>query len=132
MMDKEGEPQAARVLVVDDDPSITRALQMVLEQAGFRVSVAQDGQEALEKMSPDKPDILFLDLMMPEMSGFDVLKEMENRQLLGGMRIFIFTAKHLTPQQIGYLEQRAERVIQKGSLRLTEMVSLLKENLGSN
>ena len=117
----------ARVLLVDDDPDIVEGLQRLLERAGCAVEIAKDGEEALAKLSSHKPDILFLDLMMPQVNGFDVLKEIETKKLLDDTRIFIFTAKHLAPQQYEYLQQRVEKILQKGSVNLPKVVSMLNE-----
>ena len=120
---------AHKVLVVDDDPVIVQLFEGAIRQAGYSVEVALDGKEALEKMLKDKPDVLFLDLMMPQMSGFDVLEAMEKNPALKGMRIFVMTAKHLTPQETDYLEQRVEMIVQKGARAVEEVFSILKDKL---
>jgi two-component system, OmpR family, KDP operon response regulator KdpE len=63
------------VLVADDQPEITKLVTMALENEGFRVIVAGDGPSALEQLSDTNPDVLVLDVMMPAMSGIDVLRE---------------------------------------------------------
>jgi two-component system KDP operon response regulator KdpE len=63
------------VLVADDQPEITRLVSLSLEDEGFRVLAANDGASALEHLSESNPDVLLLDIMMPGMSGFDVLRE---------------------------------------------------------
>jgi two-component system KDP operon response regulator KdpE len=65
------------VLVVDDQPEITRLVAISLEHEGFRVITALDGPAALEHLSDSNPDLLLLDLMMPGMSGYDVLRELQ-------------------------------------------------------
>lgn len=64
---------AASVLVVDDDPDIRGALQLLLTQAGFDVSLANNGREALRQVQAARPDLIVLDLMMPEMDGWEFL-----------------------------------------------------------
>jgi len=118
-----------KVLVVDDDPAITRLFEGDLKQEGYRVAIAHNGEEALTEMSKEKPDIVFLDLMMPQISGFEVLEAIDKDPSLDGMRVFAMTAKHLTPQETQYLEQRVEMIVQKGSRSLEEIFSLLKEKL---
>jgi signal transduction histidine kinase len=124
-----GKAAPHKVLVVDDDPVISQLFEGAIKQAGYAVEVALDGKEALEKMAKDKPDILFLDLMMPQMSGFDVLEAIEKNPALKGVRVFVMTAKHLTPQETDYLEERVEMIVQKGARTLEEVFSILKEKL---
>jgi CheY-like chemotaxis protein len=118
-----------KVLVVDDDPIISQLFEEAIKQAGYAVEVAFNGKEALAKMAKDKPDILFLDLMMPQMSGFDVLEAIGKDPALKGVRVFVMTAKHLTPQETDYLEQRVEMIVQKGARTVEEVFSILKEKL---
>src|SRR5262249_289741 len=66
---------ARNALVVDDDRTMTRPLEDALKQEGYNVQTATDGHTALAHLARKKPDVLFLDLMMPEISGFDVLQK---------------------------------------------------------
>ncbi len=118
-------------LVVDDDPSMTKLLSEALKQEGYTVHIATDGRTALAQLTQNKPDILFLDLMMPDMSGFDVLEAIEKDPKHQGLRVFVMTASHLTPQETHYLEQRVEMIVQKGSRSLTEILELLKEKFSA-
>jgi DNA-binding NtrC family response regulator len=62
-----------RVLVIDDEPSITRSLDRALTDRGFLVSVAGNGQAGLERVESDRPHIVLLDLRLPDASGFDLI-----------------------------------------------------------
>ena len=66
------------VLVVDDDADIRIALVEILREKGFRVRQARDGLEALEKIVEEEPDVVILDLMMPVINGWDVLRALRN------------------------------------------------------
>jgi len=68
----------AKIMVVDDDPDMREALQMMLEAAGHTVVTASDGVECLEKLKDERPDLLLLDLLMPRMDGFAVCKELKD------------------------------------------------------
>ena len=70
---------AYKLLVVDDDKDIVETLQKRLLQEGYAVVVAFDGEEALVKVREDNPDIILLDLMLPKLNGFDVLKEVREK-----------------------------------------------------
>jgi CheY-like chemotaxis protein len=67
--------EATRVLIVDDDPSIRRMIMAALRREGYSFSEAANGQEALDTMRRERPHIVVLDLMMPIVSGWDVLRE---------------------------------------------------------
>ena len=69
---------AEKILVVDDDSDIREALTMVLESRGYQVITAQDGIEGLACLKAEKPDLMILDLLMPKMDGFGVMKELRD------------------------------------------------------
>jgi CheY-like chemotaxis protein len=68
----------AKVLIVDDDPDMRLAIASVLKSRSYQVIEASDGFEALKKLKEDKPDIMLLDLLMPGMDGFAVVRELED------------------------------------------------------
>jgi DNA-binding response OmpR family regulator len=67
-----------KILIVDDDPDIVDAVGMVLESQGYQVTSARDGVEGLASLKADKPDLMILDLLMPKMDGFAVMKELQD------------------------------------------------------
>jgi len=67
-----------KILVVDDDPDMRDALTIILESRGYQIVTAQDGLEALANLKAEKPDLMMLDLLMPKMDGFAVLKELQD------------------------------------------------------
>ena len=67
-----------KILVVDDDPDMRDALSIILESRGYQIVTAQDGVEALANLKAEKPDLMMLDLLMPKMDGFAVLKELQD------------------------------------------------------
>ncbi len=81
------------VLVADDEPHIGRIIKMKLEQGPFRVSLAYDGQEALDFINgEDQVDLAVLDLMMPKLSGLDVLKQVRDQERFKSLPCIILTA----------------------------------------
>jgi len=76
-----------RILVVDDDPDVREALKIILEQSGYQVITARNGIEGLTSLKVDQPDLMILDLLMPKMDGFSVLKEIESPRWLGSKDI---------------------------------------------
>ena len=83
----------ARILVVDDDPDIRRLLEVLLIGQGHNVTSAPDGEEALDLMTKETPDLLILDIMMPKKDGFMVLKEMKSHGVRDTTKILILTAR---------------------------------------
>jgi two-component system alkaline phosphatase synthesis response regulator PhoP len=69
---------SAKILVVDDDPDMREALQMILESGGYTVVMAEDGEKCLSKLKEERPDLLVLDLLMPRMDGFEVCKALKD------------------------------------------------------
>jgi CheY-like chemotaxis protein len=86
------EVKALRVLVVDDDPSIRRMIMAALRRDGYTCSEAADGKEALEAMRHDRPDVVILDLMMPMVSGWDVLRERSDDADLLSIPVIVVSA----------------------------------------
>jgi len=87
----EGE-KAVRVLVVDDDPSIRRMIMAALRREGYTFNEAANGKEALESMRRDRPDVVILDLMMPMVSGWDVLRERSSDPELLSIPVIVVSA----------------------------------------
>ena len=69
---------SAKILVVDDDPDMREALQMILESGGYTVVMAEDGEQCLAKLKEEQPDLVILDLLMPRMDGFEVCKALKD------------------------------------------------------
>ncbi|MDF2593222.1 MAG: DNA-binding response regulator [Clostridia bacterium] len=99
-----------RILVVDDEVSIASAIAYGLNKEGYRTETAYDGQQALEKIKFFQPKILILDIMMPKLGGFDVLKSIGNRK---GMGVVMLTAKNEIFDKILGLELGADDYMTK-------------------
>lgn len=81
-----------RILVVDDDPLLRNSVAMVLEDEGYTVEHAVDGADALRKVAAHRPDVILLDVMMPNMSGNQVLKELQADELTSDIPVVVMTA----------------------------------------
>jgi two-component system, OmpR family, alkaline phosphatase synthesis response regulator PhoP len=84
---------AKHVLTVDDENNIRRLVEVNLLRAGYRVSTACDGQEALEKIRDERPDMVILDVMMPHVDGFTVLRRLKADPETADIPILMLTAK---------------------------------------
>lgn len=82
-----------KILACDDERHIVRLIQVNLERAGYTVVSAFDGTEALKKVEADKPDLIVLDVMMPKMDGFEVLKRLQANPETRDIPIIMLTAK---------------------------------------
>ncbi len=85
-------PEDKTILVVDDEPNVREYLATVLEDAGFQVRIASDGEEALETIRQNKPDFISLDLVMPRKSGHRLLYELKRDKELARIPVLIVTA----------------------------------------
>jgi DNA-binding response OmpR family regulator len=81
------------VLIVDDEPMARTLLRLMLVRAGFNVSEAEDGFDALEKIKRNRPDIILLDVMMPGMDGFSVCETLRNESETASLPIIMLSAK---------------------------------------
>jgi two-component system alkaline phosphatase synthesis response regulator PhoP len=83
-----------KILVVDDDPDIREAIGAVLESHAHQVITACDGEEGLSKLKEERPDLMILDLLMPRMDGFDVLRELQDprRSKYSNIPVLILTS----------------------------------------
>ena len=84
---------AKRVLVVDDEPNIVMSLEFLMRRAGFEVAVARNGREALDALEGSPPDLLLLDVMMPEFDGYEVCERIRARSDWRGTKIVMLTAR---------------------------------------
>jgi len=84
-----------RILVVDDEPYILRSLSFMLRKEGYDVETSSDGEDALLKTERFRPDVIFLDLMMPERDGYEVCHEIRNSPRFNGVSpyVIILTCK---------------------------------------
>ncbi len=82
-----------KILVVDDEPHIVRLVQVNLQKAGYTVSTASNGREALEAVANEQPDLMVLDVMMPEMDGLETLKRLKGNPETDDIPVILLTAK---------------------------------------
>ena len=82
-----------KILAVDDERHIVRLVEVNLQRAGYEVVTAYDGREALEKVKSENPDLVVLDVMMPYMDGFEVLKNLKSDPETADLPVIMLTAK---------------------------------------
>lgn len=101
------------ILVVDDDPDIARFVEVNLRSAGYEVSVASDGEEALERAGSLRPDLVLLDVMMPRVDGFEVAHRLRRNPQTSNTSIIMLTAKALATDKVLGLTAGADDYIIK-------------------
>ncbi|HWA56903.1 MAG TPA: response regulator transcription factor [Gemmatimonadales bacterium] len=102
-----------RILVVDDEPDITALVAYHLAKAGYRVSTAANGPDALKAAREEKPDIVILDVMLPGVSGYDVLAELRRREETREVGVILLTARREEPDRIRGLSLGADDYLTK-------------------
>jgi DNA-binding response OmpR family regulator len=83
---------AQKILIVDDDPDLVEAVSIILENKGYAVAAAYGGVEGLEKVKTEKPDLIVLDVMMPDKDGYEVCKELKADEQYRSIPILLLTA----------------------------------------
>jgi two-component system, OmpR family, phosphate regulon response regulator PhoB len=122
-----------RILVVDDEPDITALVAYHMAKAGFRVSTAGNGTDALKAAREERPDIVILDLMLPGISGYDILAELRKQEETREVGVILLTAKREEPDRIRGLSLGADDYLTKpfSPQELSLRVSGLLRRLGS-
>lgn len=82
-----------RILIADDEPNIVVSLEYLMKRAGYEVLIARDGQEAIDTIRRERPQLILLDVMMPGKTGFDVCQELRADEALNGTLVLMLTAK---------------------------------------
>ncbi|MGQ0579452.1 MAG: GAF domain-containing protein [Betaproteobacteria bacterium] len=122
------------VLVVDDDAGIRQLLRRILEEEGYTVIEAQNGRAALERMGERTPGAILLDLMMPEMDGFEFVNALRSRETWRQIPVVIITAKDLTAEDHERLNGSVVQILQKGAYDqqqlLAEVRALVSASIG--
>ncbi len=126
-----GGHERRQVLVTEDNPDMQELLERTLSQAGYRVELAGNGREALECIERERPDVLLLDLMMPEMDGFELMRHIEADPELADLPVVVLTAKELSPAEREELNQRVRTILQKGGQSTDDLIAVLREQVSA-
>jgi DNA-binding response OmpR family regulator len=102
-----------RILVVDDEPFIQRSLTYVLRKEGFETVGAATGEEALQQIEKSKPRLMFLDLMMPEMTGFEVCRRIRANPDWKDIYVILLTARGENSDRLRAFESGADEFMTK-------------------
>jgi two-component system, OmpR family, response regulator RegX3 len=120
-----GDGAAPRILVVEDEESLADTVRYNLEREGYSVAVASDGRKALDRFRSDGPSLVILDLMLPEMSGLDVCRQIRQ---ISNVPIIMVTAKDSEADKVAGLEIGADDYVTK-PFSVRELVSRVRAHL---
>ncbi len=119
------------VLVVEDDADMRKVLRRRLEKEGWAVSEAGNGRDALERVAESRPELILLDLMMPEMDGFQFLEEVRKQEEWRSIPVVVVTAKDLTPEDRLLLSGSVTQILQKGAYSQAELLREVRDRVAS-
>jgi CheY-like chemotaxis protein len=126
---KRGKKTPSSILIVDDDPQNIRLVKAMLKPFNMEVIVADGGKAGLELALKKKPDMIILDLMMPDVDGFEVVSKLREDPAASQIPILIYTAKNITSEDRERLQGNIQSIIQKGDFgkdRFLEMINNLQ------
>ncbi len=118
-------------LLLEDDPASSDVVRRMLESDGWRVLAASNGVEGLAQLAHTRPDVILLDLMMPEMDGFQFLDELHRHPEWKNVPVLVVTAKELTSDERNRLNGNVWRVLKKGAFHKSELVDQVSQMLAS-
>jgi signal transduction histidine kinase/DNA-binding response OmpR family regulator len=121
--------QGRRVLVVEDDEATQELVQKHLTKEGWQVVAASNGREALERLTQGPPDLVLLDLMMPEMDGFEFLEAFRKQPGCAQITVVVMTAKILTSEDRQRLRGQVAQIVQKQAMTPESLVLDIRKTL---
>jgi CheY-like chemotaxis protein len=120
------------VLVVDDDAALRQLLRRMLEPEGFTVVEAENGRVALERLRDVAPSVILLDLMMPEMDGFEFVAEFRRHEAWRAIPIVVITARDLSREDHERLNGSVQKILQKGANGRDQLLAEVRELVASS
>ena len=129
------EPESAEynVLIIEDNPRDMRLERRLLEADGkYCVSEATSGKQGLEMARQDKPDLILLDLMMPELDGFQILKTLQQDEALSQVPVIVVSAKELTQEEREQLRDNIRSLVRKSALDRKQFMATIEQTLVEN
>lgn len=122
-------PHCGQALVIEDDVMIRDMVKQMLHKDGWEVALASNGKVALERMKTVKPDVILLDLMMPEMDGYEFISQLREHKPHRKIPIVVLTAKDVTSHDRQALSEEVHAIFQKGAYKREELLNELHELL---
>ena len=115
------------ILIVEDNAPTRELMRRMLEKEGWTVVQARNGHEGLARVAENQPALILLDLMMPEMNGFEFLAELRQREEWRSIPVVVVTAKELTADERTRLQGQVEKLVQKGAYSRDELLAEVRD-----
>lgn len=126
---EESKPQQKKILLVEDDDNLAAVYQNRFIAEGFQIRRVADGEHALAETLAYKPDLILLDVMMPQISGFDVLDILRNTPEVGNTKIVMLTARGQEADRKRALDLGADEYLVKSQVVMNDVVARVKKHL---
>ncbi|HSW60527.1 MAG TPA: response regulator, partial [bacterium] len=111
------------ILLVEDTEPVIIQMEHMLSSQGYKIMTARNGAEALELIANKIPDAMILDLMMPEIDGFEVLKCIREKEATAHLPVIILTAKYVSKEELSFLKYNSiHQIIQKGDINKDQLL----------
>jgi CheY-like chemotaxis protein len=120
---------SAHIMVVEDDANTREMMKRVLEKEGWQVAEAEKGRAAIDSIARELPDLILLDLMMPELDGFDVVEELQKHEDWRLIPVVVVTAKQLSSPERERLNGYVDGVLEKGSYSQAQLLEFVSSSL---
>ncbi len=120
---------AKKIVLAEDEPQIARLIEFKLKKEGYEVSWKENGEEALKAIKADKPDLILLDIMMPVMGGYEVLRRLKEDENLKSIPVIMLTARAQEKDVVKGIDMGAEDYITK-PFHPAELLARVKRILG--
>jgi len=118
-----------KIVLAEDEPQIARLIEFKLKKEGYDVTWRKNGEEALKAIKADKPDLILLDIMMPVMDGYEVLRRLKEDENLGDIPVIMLTARAQEKDVVKGIDLGAEDYITK-PFHPAELLARVKRILG--
>jgi len=122
---------AKKIFIIEDELDFLSTLRERLEFEGFVVATAVDGEEALKKIPEEKPDLILLDIMLPEMNGYQVCRELKSNPETEAIPVVVVTAKSQESDRFWAKETGADDYVTK-PFEMEELLQKIQDNLQEN
>ena len=119
-----------KILLVDDDPLIVRMYERKLAKEGFAVTLAPNGEEAFKALEKDTPDLILLDVLMPKMNGWEVLKKLKENEKTKNIPVITLTSLGDKPEDIQkFKELGVKEYLVKSNVDLKALVEMIRKHI---
>jgi DNA-binding response OmpR family regulator len=120
-------PKEETVLVIEDDISSANLVSTILENTGFKVFKAYDGESGIKLAKNLTPDIILLDLLMPDISGFEVIEELKKEKITSDIPVIVLTAKDITEKDRSSFTKQVKKLMMKSSFSKEELLREIRK-----